>query len=565
MHWFEKYPARLQAERTALESLQYEGWVGPIEWEMNAIDGSVVVAIDFCAGGVVRQGHLIYPFIYPSAPPKLQPRDITEWWSQHQWLTGELCLQIRPDTWSARYTGADILRSARELLDTEGTLDTSGRQGTVTSDHRFTEGQNLRRSIARLVLSDALLEEVARRGDGIWSLELRATSHIVSESETYYVFVGASISGSATEQRWIDSSIPSTLGFDYPLTCLIANVSPGDDRFEAITAKDMPPDERWAAFSTILRVEMAIVVGLFGGHVSAKVLGRNNVCGDVYMIQIDNQQRLPERNSVLAGKRVAILGCGSMGSKVAASLARMGVTDFFLIDDDVLKPGNLVRNALDWGDVGAHKVDALTSQLLLINSQVTVDKWANRLGGQTSNSALELCLHKLSQCNLIVETTGSGQGFLYASHVAQEAHVPMVWGRIFGGGFGGYMARTRPGLEASALDLRNYIYAWFAQPDFPPPPDAIEIDYAAGPDDQTPMIADDGDVSVISAHLTQFAADTLRPPSSSDYPNSAYVIGMRKEWIFDQPFDTRPIDVSEVGSTSFDAGTYHNVSGNAQP
>jgi len=38
----------------------------------------------------------------------------------------------------------------------------------------------------------------------------------------------------------------------------------------------------------------------------------------------------------------------------------------------------------------------------------------------------------------------------------------------------------------------------------------------------------------------------LREPLSSEYPYSAYVIGLRKEWLFDQPFDTRPVDVSGV-------------------
>ena len=60
------------------------------------------------------------------------------------------------------------------------------------------------------------------------------------------------------------------------------------------------------------------------------------------------------------------------------------------------------------------------------------------------------------------------------------------------------------------------------------------------------MIADDADVSAISAHLTQFAADVLRSVEQSDYPQSVYVIGFRKEWIFEQPFDTRPVDVSAV-------------------
>jgi hypothetical protein len=49
------------------------------------------------------------------------------------------------------------------------------------------------------------------------------------------------------------------------------------------------------------------------------------------------------------------------------------------------------------------------------------------------------------------------------------------------------------------------------------------------------MIADDADVSVISAHLARMSLDTLRPFEESDYPYSAYLIGLRKEWIFQAP------------------------------
>ena len=292
-----------------------------------------------------------------------------------------------------------------------------------------------------------------------------------------------------------------------------------------------------------------IVVGLLDGQVIAKFLGVDNYTLDVIKILMDKQQRSPTRNTILAGKQVAILGCGSMGSKIAVSLARMGVSKFYLVDSDVLKVGNLVRNELDWGEVGAHKTDALASRLKRINAQITVDRWVNQLGGQTSVKALMTCLTSLKTCDLIVETTGSGQGFVYASSVAEEG-VPMVWGRVFGGGFGGYIARSRPGIEASPLDVRNSIYQWFQTPGFPEPPSDAGIDYAAGPDDQAPMIADDADVSVISSHLTHFAADVLRGPADSDYPHSVYVIGLRKEWLFEQPFDTRPIDVSGVKSSN---------------
>lgn len=542
MTWFERRPRRLAHERDALAALVQEGWVKAADWVVDEKAGTVHVNVDFLGGGQLRQSRLEYPFIYPSAPPRLVPRELGQRWSDHQWGTQELCLQVRADTWIKSLDGADVLRSARELLDTEGSVDEAGQRGTVPSEHNFTDGQLLRWEYARLVLSDELLNEVRRRGDGIWILDLRATFF----EDRACVSLGVGLSGSPTHDRWTDQTIPKSIGTSREGVARIANVQIGDPRFEALTSPDMPCNERWAAFSSIPFSDFGIIVGLIGEHVLAKFLGSDNHTHEIIKVLMDKQQRAPDRNSILKGKRIAILGCGSMGSKVAVSLARMGVGSFFLVDSDLLKVGNLERNELDWAEVGAHKADALRDRLRRINAQVTVDRWVNHLGGQTTSAALETCLATLKACDLIVETTGSGQGFVYASGVSEDAGVPIVWGRVFGGGFGGYIARSRPSIEASALDVRNAIFHWFKSPEFPPPPADAAIDYAAGPDDQSPMIADDADVSAISAHLTQFAADTLRSAHESDYPQSVYVIGFRKEWIFEQPFDTRPVDVSAV-------------------
>lgn len=542
MAWFERHPRRLAHERYVLAALVQEGWVTTANWVVDEQAGKAHVDIDFMGGGKLREARLEYPFIYPSAPPRLVPRAPGQRWSNHQWGTQELCLQIRSDTWIKSLDGADVLRSARELLDTEGSVNEAGQRREVLSEHNFTDGQLLRWEYARLVVSDELLVEVRRRGKGTWILDLRTTFF----EDKACVSFGVSLSGSPEHDRWTDPTVPPSIGLSREGMARIANVQVGDARFEALASPDMSCDQRWAAFSSIPFSGYGIIVGLIGEQVLAKFLGSDNHTHDIIKVLMDKQQRAPDRNSAFKGKRVAIVGCGSMGSKVAVSLARMGVSSFYLVDSDFMKVGNIERNELDWAAVGAHKADALKEQLKRIHALVTVDLWVNHLGGQTTSVNLEMCLSALSKCDLIIETTGSGEGFVYASGVSEDAGVPIVWGRVFGGGFGGYIARSRPNIEASALDVRSAIFHWFKTPGFPAPPADAAIDYGAGPDDQAPMIADDADVSAISAHLTQFAADALRSVDQSDYPQSVYVIGFRKEWISEQPFDTRPVDVSAV-------------------
>src|SRR5690606_2784507 len=58
------------------------------------------------------------------------------------------------------------------------------------------------------------------------------------------------------------------------------------------------------------------------------------------------------RAAASVGKSVAIVGAGSIGSKMAETLARSGVSKFVLADGDVLLPDNLERHALYWSEVG---------------------------------------------------------------------------------------------------------------------------------------------------------------------------------------------------------------------
>lgn len=535
MNWFQRFPNRLEHEKQVVGALLADGWVKRAEWSVDTAVGTVTVEVDFEAGGRLREAKLVYPFVYPYCPLQVIPRTEGERWSGHQWPSGELCLEMRADNWHPEFDGADMLRSARKLLDTEADVDMAGKQLRVPNDHRFTAAQRLNWELLRLVISDALKAEVVRRGTGAHGLDVHMLPH-----ENCYVLLAVGVAGTATHERWLDPAVPSQFSANPNRTARITVLEIDDARHLALTGKDYQPSDIWAEFSAIPFDENGIVVGLLGERVLSKWL-LGNKAYDITEVPMDNQQRIPDRNATFVGKKVAIVGCGSMGSKVAASMARSGVADFYLIDGDVLKQGNLVRNDLDWRSVGAHKVDGVTERLRAIRPDVKIDAWIGRLGGQYSTAHLVACLQKLASCDLIIETTASGQGFGFASSVATQDRVPMVWGRVFGGGYGGYIARSRPGIEAQPQDVQHEIYTWMTEPNKPKPPQDSDIDYGAESDDQPAMVADDADVSVISAHLARMALDALRPPEQSDYPYSAYVIGLRKEWMFQQPFEVHPL------------------------
>lgn len=542
--WFQPPGGRLAQEQQVIAALVSEGWVKSVTWHIDEVQGTARVDVDFLAGKKWWEAKVVYPFIYPYAPPQVIPREEAKW-SSHQWGRGELCLEIRADNWHPALTAGDMVRSARKLLETESTLDERGAPLEVLRDHRFTEGQRLSWELMRLVLTDELIAEVERRDNVVSLLELSRVEYDLS-----WVFTGIALIGDTNFDEWIDGGVPKQFRTYGVSIGRIAKLEEGDERHLALTNADCVPADVWQHFSDIPFGSPKVVVGILNGKVLAKFLGTETVF-EVASVPMDNQQRIPIRNDAVTGKRVAIVGCGSMGSKVAASLVRCGVSNFLLFDGDVLKPGNLVRNELDWFAVGAHKVDGVVHRLRAINPKVEVEIWKGRLDGHFSTAMILNALEKLGQCDLIVETSGSGQGFSVAAAVATKEQIPMVWGRVFGGGYGGYIVRSRPGIEHPPLDVRHQLYVAMTDPALPKPPDDSDIDYGSGQDEQA-MIADDADVSVISAHLSRIALDTLRPSDQSDYPESAYLIGLRQEWIFEAPFETRAVTLPRIAQESAD-------------
>lgn len=64
----------------------------------------------------------------------------------------------------------------------------------------------------------------------------------------------------------------------------------------------------------------------------------------------------------LAGKRIALIGCGTIGSFLAKQLAQSGAGSnggqLVLIDSEALQPGNLGRHLLGMRDLGRNKAEA---------------------------------------------------------------------------------------------------------------------------------------------------------------------------------------------------------------
>ena len=74
----------------------------------------------------------------------------------------------------------------------------------------------------------------------------------------------------------------------------------------------------------------------------------------------------------LRSTRVAVLGCGAVGSWTAVQLAHSGLENFTVIDGDHVEESNLNRSIFLHEDIGAPKVEAIASALYRISPRVRV-------------------------------------------------------------------------------------------------------------------------------------------------------------------------------------------------
>lgn len=141
----------------------------------------------------------------------------------------------------------------------------------------------------------------------------------------------------------------------------------------------------------------------------------------------------------MATSRIAIIGVGSGGSKVAEALAKAGVRQFDLVDPDRLTTGNLVRHACGLSDIGRYKVHALADRLRSRASDIgiNVHTWP-------VDQAPERLTELITHCDVVAACTDCPAAQMACNIACVQAKVPMVFGRVYSGGIGGdvFMRRT---------------------------------------------------------------------------------------------------------------------------
>lgn len=535
--WYMRDLGRLTSEQAALANLEgRQAWFTVLSMYFDD-------QVRLCFDAEIEIGpkrfpiRLTYPQTFPYTPLSVLPQS-PERWSEHQWGRGELCLEWGPDNWTPEITGAEMVESAYRLLHGETPNDADAHP-IVPTRHVESLGQQLRGSAIGFVLTRSLASKL----DAIPGAQLLPMSFLMRS--TTHVVIPVSVGNEGA--LWRDPTVPEILTpLSLALQGHVAILPAGIPLPAVATASGFKKALAEAGCSYPEgHVSDVLDMCLVWGDGSARLFwvkdGPDTVT-EFKCLPEGGGGRLEPSRAALETMTVGLVGCGSAGSKIATSLARTGVGNFLLVDDDVMLPENLVRHDLDWEAVGDHKAEGLKRRIEMIAPAAKCTVRRQQLAGQESSGSIDGVLALLQNCDLIIDATANPRVFNLLGSVVAAAKKPLLWLEIYGGGFGGMIARSRPGLDPAPQIARARIEAVYAEKNVVAPRTTAgyEINALNGP-----MIADDADVSVIAGHAARFAIDTLLSTGKSAFPVSAYLIGLKAEWLFLQPFHTFPIDLGQ--------------------
>jgi molybdopterin-synthase adenylyltransferase len=164
--------------------------------------------------------------------------------------------------------------------------------------------------------------------------------------------------------------------------------------------------------------------------------------GDRYSRQIRFEGIGVEGQSAILGSRIAIVGCGALGSYQAEALARAGVGHLTLIDRDFVEYSNLQRQWLyDEQDAAEStpKAIAAARRLARINSRCEVEAHVSDLN---AGNAADL----LSGHGVILDATDNFETRYLINEYAVSKSIPWIYGAAVGSY--GVAMPVLPGLTA---------------------------------------------------------------------------------------------------------------------
>ena len=208
---------------------------------------------------------------------------------------------------------------------------------------------------------------------------------------------------------------------------------------------------------------------------------------------------------------VAMLGCGSVGSKMAMHLARCGIEIPVLCDENMLMPHNMARHALARSPLAAYKASELADELAHLGQSPQVHKGdlvadlATREGRQAALPSRAACAHQHDRLLSVREALSALSPKDVKPRLAEAA--------LFGRGHGGFLLvegapQSHP-VRPDRGALRHHQLGAGADLLFDPDYGLAEVQIGQGCGSLT-MPMTDMRLSAMTAGLTEALVDQMR-------------------------------------------------------
>lgn len=165
----------------------------------------------------------------------------------------------------------------------------------------------------------------------------------------------------------------------------------------------------------------------------------------------DLMQRIPELRP-LAEKKVAVFGTGGLGGPSSIELARSGVGELRILDQDFTDPSTVVRWPLGFSAAGRVKVCNVQEFIALNYPYTNVIPILHRLGSCRSGgkdvSDIAILDQMLDGVDLVYDATAEIGINHLLSDLAGERNLPYVCVSVTPGAWAGRLIRIRPGVTS---------------------------------------------------------------------------------------------------------------------
>lgn len=193
------------------------------------------------------------------------------------------------------------------------------------------------------------------------------------------------------------------------------------------------------------------------GRTSLFAGGADEPVAPAMQLDATNPALLRSVSGLLETGPVAMLGCGSVGSKIAMHLARSGVQIPVVSDRDILLPHNMARHALARRPLAASKASELAGELANLGQSPQVHKDDLVLDLMTREGRRTV-LPK--QAAYALNTTASlGVREALSSLTPEEVRPRLVEAALFGRGQGGFLLVEGQAHNPTLCDLTAELYA----------------------------------------------------------------------------------------------------------